>query len=206
MRKLNRYKYYLLIITVLFFAACGSRESKLSSFPPDGIILAFGDSLTFGSGVSPQDSYPAILQILIGKKVIGEGVPGELTGEGVKRLPGILDKYHPNILILCEGGNDLIRKLDYKVIEDNLRTMIQSSREKGVKVILIGIPKPGLLLNVPDFYRDLAKEFQIPYEGKVLKNVLSQAAHKSDSIHPNAEGYKIIAEAVYALLKKNGVD
>jgi len=206
MRTLNRYKYYFLMITILLFAACGSRESKFSFLPPDPIILAFGDSLTYGSGATRQESYPAVLQTLLGRKVISQGVPGEFTRMGIKRLPGILEKYHPDILILCEGGNDLIRNLDHKVIKDNLRTMILSAKETGIWVVLIGVPKPGILVRVPDFYRELAKEFHIPYEGKVLADVLSNAAYKSDTIHPNAEAYKIMAEAVYTLLKKSGVD
>ena len=82
--------------------------------------------------------------------------------------------------------------------------MIRIARQKGVDVVLIGVPKPGLLPSPPDFYAEIAKEFGLPYEGTALKEILRDNELKSDIAHPNAHGYARLAAAVAALLNKSG--
>ena len=88
--------------------------------------------------------------------------------------------------------------------EANLRAMIQLARSRGVDVVLIGTPEFGFLLSPPDFYAQIAKEFRIPYEGGVLSTILRDSNLKSDQIHPNAAGYRLMAQRVYELLQKAG--
>jgi lysophospholipase L1-like esterase len=185
-------------------AGCGGNAPKLSKLPADAVVLAFGDSLTFGTGAQPEASYPAVLEKLIGRKVWNEGVPGEISAAGLERLPSALEQYQPGLLILCHGGNDFLRKLGDAQAAENLRAMIRLARQKGVAVVLIAVPKPGLLPSPPDFYAEIAKEFGLPYEDTALKTILRDNELKSDLAHPNAKGYARIAEAVAALLKKNG--
>ena len=132
------------------------------------------------------------------------GVPGETTEGGLARLPETLQQEQPSLVILCLGGNDFLRRLDEKKTEENLRAMVSMIRERGISVVLIGVPKLGLGLEVPQWYRTLAHEIKIPYEGKILKKVLSDHSLKADPIHPNAAGYQQMAEAVLAVLKKSG--
>jgi lysophospholipase L1-like esterase len=82
--------------------------------------------------------------------------------------------------------------------------MMRTAVAHGAQVVLIGVPKPGLLPSPPDFYRDIAREFRAPYEGGALKTILTDNELKSDLAHPNARGYAKLAEAVAALLKKSG--
>ncbi|MEW6088329.1 MAG: GDSL-type esterase/lipase family protein [bacterium] len=116
------------IISAVFIfcllAGCLKSSNKLSPLGEDAVILAFGDSLTFGTGARADESYPAILESLIGRKVVNVGVPGEITLSGLKRLPGLLDEYNPALLILCHGGNDLIRRMDEKQAVNNIKEMI----------------------------------------------------------------------------------
>lgn len=103
-------------------------------------------------------------------------------------------------MILCLGGNDFLRKLDEGEAKKNLREMVRLAKGKGVGVVLIGVPRLGLSLAVPDLYGEIAGEFNIPYEGKILRSILSKGNLKSDYIHPNAQGYRKMAEAIAELL------
>jgi lysophospholipase L1-like esterase len=166
------------------------------------VVLAFGNSLTYGTGAEMAESYPAVLQGLIHRKVINAGVPGEVTSQGLARLPQLLQKHQPALLILCHGGNDLLRRSGEKQAADNLRGMIRMAKAGGIDVVLIGVPKPGLIVSIAEFYKEIAKEFDIPYEGQVLADILSTGSLKSDPIHPNARGYHNLAESIAELLKQ----
>lgn len=192
------------IILMMVLGGCGASAPKLPQLPSDAAVLAFGDSLTFGTGAQTEESYPAVLEKLIGRKVWSAGVPGEVSAAGLARLPSALDYYQPRLLILCHGGNDFLRKLGDAQAAENLRAMIRLARQKGIDVVLIAVPKPGLFPTPPDFYAEIAKEFGLPYEGTALKDILRDNELKSDIAHPNARGYAKLAAAVAALLKKSG--
>jgi acyl-CoA thioesterase-1 len=194
----------MLVLAGVFTLVACTASPRLAALPPDAVVLAFGDSITYGTGASPDESYPAVLARLTGRTVINAGVPGEVTAEGLARLPGTLEKYHPALMILCLGGNDFLRRLDERQAADNLRGMVKLAREKGVAVVLLGEPKLGLDPAPPAWYREIAREFDAPYEGKALQRILTKKALKSDYIHPNAEGYRVLAEGIAALLKKSG--
>ncbi len=195
---------WLCLLWVLLLAGCDVTQPALPHLGPDDVVLAFGDSLTYGTGVDAAHSYPAQLGQLIGHKVVAAGVPGEVTAQGVTRLPGVLDAVQPKLLLLCLGGNDLLHKLDAVTIAANLRTMVYEARQRGIAVVLIGVPEPRLFGSVPKYYADIAAKADIPYEGKVLKTVLFDNTKKSDPIHPNAAGYRMIADALAKLLHQTG--
>jgi acyl-CoA thioesterase-1 len=189
---------------VLAIAACSGGQPRLQRLAPGAVVLAFGDSLTFGIGASPGESYPARLEAMIGRKVVSSGVPGETSAEGLARLPGAIEEAKPQLIILCEGGNDFLRKLDEAQAADNLRAMVRLAKTRGAQVLLIAVPKPGLLPSPADFYSSVAKEFAVPVEEAALKKILTDNALKSDLVHPNAAGYARLAEALAALLRKTG--
>lgn len=193
----------LLFVCILLLTGC-SQGAKLPRLAEDGVVLAFGDSITAGSGAGADESYPEILGSLIGRRVVNAGVPGEVTAEGAARLPELLDSVRPALLILCHGGNDLLRHMDQRQAADNLRGMIRMARERGVAVVLVAVPSPDLSLKPPAFYGELAAESDIPIESKALGKILGKGSLKSDYIHPNAAGYRQLAEALAALLKKSG--
>lgn len=195
---------WCLLLLAAALAGCGGGAAKLPKLPADAAVLAFGDSLTFGTGAQPETSYPTVLEKLIGRKVWSAGVPGEVSAAGLARLPAALDQYQPRLLILCHGGNDFLRKLGDAQAAENLRAMIRIARQRGIDVVLVAVPKPGLFPSPPDFYAEIAQEFRLPYEDAALKSILRDNELKSDLAHPNARGYARLAEAVAALLKKSG--
>ncbi len=184
--------------------ACGSDQPTLSPLPTGATILAFGDSLTKGTGASSTQSYPAILSRLTGRDVVNAGIPGELSGDGLKRLPTVLAATKPQLMILCHGGNDMLRKKDLSDAANNIESMIGIAQAQGVEVMLIGVPKPGLFLGTADLYPNIANAAGIPAEHNVLADILSEPHLKSDPIHPNGQGYERMAEAIVAVLQKSG--
>ena len=192
------------LLALVLLTACSGGQPKLVRLAPDAVVLAFGDSLTFGVGANPGESYPARLEALIGRKVVSAGIPGETSAEGLARLPSALAEAKPQLVILCHGGNDLLRKLDEAQAANNIRAMVRLARAHGARVVLIGVPKPGLLPSPAGFYAEIAKELRLPYEETALKKILTDNGLKSDLVHPNAAGYARLADAVAALLKKSG--
>ncbi|HEX2828132.1 MAG TPA: arylesterase [Burkholderiales bacterium] len=194
----------LLIALAVMLAACGDEVPKLPKLATTDVVVAFGDSLTYGTGADESESYPAVLGQLIGRTVVRAGVPGETTAQGLARLPEVVDEYKPRLVIVCLGGNDMLRQVRDAEIAQNLRSIIKTLQDKQIVVVLIGVPKPALITSAPVFYADLAKELAIPYEGKVLASVLQSNETKSDPIHPNARGYRRMAEAIAQLLENAG--
>ena len=195
----------LTLLLLLSVAACSDRGPRLAPLGSDAVILAFGDSITYGTGSSREDSYPAVLQQLSGLEVVNAGIPGEVTAGGLGRLAATLEEVQPQLMILCLGGNDMLRKKDLQQAERNLEQMIRISREQGVPVLLLGVPRPAIFgLQSADFYYTLAERLQVPLEDEALPEILSEKGLKSDQIHPNSAGYRQLAEALYAKLKSSG--
>ena len=90
----------LLLVTSGTLAGCGERVPPLPNLAPGDVVLAFGDSLTYGTGALPGESYPEVLSTLIGREVIAAGEPGEQTAAGLARLDSVLDTYEPTIMLL----------------------------------------------------------------------------------------------------------
>jgi lysophospholipase L1-like esterase len=192
-----------LVLVVALAAGCGDKP-KLSRLPGDAVVLAFGDSLTFGTGAAENESYPAQLEKLIGRRVVRAGVPGEVTAQALARLPAALDEHAPRLLLLCIGGNDFLRRLGNSQAEANVREMVRLARGRGVEVLLIGAPEPGITVTPPAFYGSIAKQFALPYEESAIGEVLRDSGLKSDPIHPNAQGYGVIAGRLAERLRKSG--
>ena len=193
-----------IVLSVFFFgllvAGCDSGPG-IARINHDSVILAFGDSLTRGTGAAQEQSYPAVLGRMLGTTIINLGIPGEVTSAGLKRLPVVLDEYHPTLVLLCHGGNDFLQRYNQDETIRNLRSMVSLIKQRGADVILVGVPKLGFGLNVPEFYAMIAEENQIPFEGEILLNLLGDNDMKSDPIHPNATGYQLMAEAVYDVIE-----
>jgi acyl-CoA thioesterase I len=190
-------------ILALALAGCGERP-KLEHLANDAVVLAFGDSLTYGTGATEDESYPAQLERLIGRRVVRAGVPGEVSAQALERLPRALDEHSPRLVLLCIGGNDFLRRLGTAQAEANVRAMVKLARERGVDVVLIATPEPGLTLTPPAFFAAIAADFRLPYEDAAMVQVLRDNALKSDPIHPNARGYRVIAERLAERLRKSG--
>ena len=190
-------------ILCLVLAGC-TPPPELEPLAADAVVLAFGDSLTFGTGAGPGESYPEVLSGLIGRTVVSAGVPGEVSADGLLRLPALLDREQPALLLLCHGGNDQLQRLDPNRLADNLRAMIRHARDRNIAVVLIAVPAPGLSLRPLPLYAGIADEFGLAADLETVADILGDRALKSDYIHPNAAGYRRLALAVADLLRAAG--
>jgi len=198
---MNRFLSSLILLLTL--SACGS-EHELTALSDSSTVLACGDSLTAGKGVTEADAYPAKLAQMIGVNVVNAGISGETTEEGLERLPAELEKHSPDLVILFEGGNDILRNYDLNKTKQNLHAMIGQIRQSGAEVVLVAVPRKSLFSGAAEFYIELAEEHQIPLEKDIVAKLIKKPAMKSDSVHFNQAGYKAVAKALKELLEDNG--
>lgn len=201
---LNRYLKILTVLVIsLFVYACDN--PKLDPIPKNGTILAFGDSLTLGVGTTKAKSYPAVLAALSGLNVVNAGVSGETTDIGLARLAPELERTAPDLVILIEGGNDILRNRSHASIKQNLKKMIELAQSRGVPVVLIGVPMKNVFYDAAPLYEELADQYELVYNGSLIAELLHSPALKSDQIHFNEKGYRKMAESIYTLLENNGI-
>ncbi len=193
---------FALFLALLLGGCSGGAE--LQPLGPDDVVLAFGDSLTWGTGAGREASYPAVLQALIGRRVINAGVPGEETDGGLARLPELLEAHRPALVIISHGGNDMLRRRDPAQTEANLRAMVSLAHESGAGVVLVAVPEPRITMSSPDFYAGVAADYDLVLEDSAWRYILRRNQLKSDPIHPNAEGYRHFAEVMAELLEAAG--
>jgi acyl-CoA thioesterase-1 len=197
------HNYLFSLFIVIGLAGCGDAV-ELPRLDNDAVVLSFGDSLTSGTGATKPESYPAILEQLTGRKVINAGIPGELSKEGLQRLPAVLEEHQPDLLILCHGGNDILRKQDLDQMGANLRAMIQLAKDRNIPVVMLGVPQPAIFLSSAVIYREIAESTGVVFIEDVIADVLGDSSLKSDPAHPNKQGYQRIAEEIYSVLQDAG--
>ena len=199
------YQLFFVLIFVFSLSSCSDNKVNLTALDNNAVILAYGDSLTFGFGANSQtESYPAVLSQLTGLQVVNAGLSGEISRHGLARLADVLKVVKPNLVILCHGGNDIIRRLSKDELKNNLKQMIVLIKRSGADVLLVGVPNFTLMLNVPELYSELAIEHDLPIELTLLSELERNPKMKSDQIHPNAQGYKLMAERLLTLLQDSG--
>jgi len=193
---------FLIVIVVTLFSGCS--EHELSEIPDDGVILSFGDSLTAGVGVTVEYSYPAQLSKLTGLEVINAGRSGETTVEGLVRFNELLDQSNPDLIILLEGGNDILRNFPDQQTKNNLSKMIQRAQQDGIPLLLIGVPKKSIFSSSASFYQELSESHNIILDDETISDLIKDPSMKSDSVHFNQKGYLQLANNIHKLLKSSG--
>jgi len=199
-------KYILAIFIVALLLAIVNKKNPIETnkLLPTDKIVAFGDSLTYGHGVDTIYSYPSVLSQLSGHIVENEGLSGEISALGIRRLSKVLMRSDAKLMILCHGGNDILQRRSYKDLKKNLKTMINMAQSKNMQVVLIGVPDISLVgLSVPELYQEVASEEEILYIDDLLEDILSDSSLKGDHVHPNAIGYRKMADEIYKFLSKN---
>jgi acyl-CoA thioesterase-1 len=201
-------------ILAVVVATCASNGIDAPTSPgnaPAGTIVAFGDSLTAGFGLDPAQTYPALLQRRLDDagypyRMRNAGEDGDTTTTAAARLDRALTS-DTMILIVALGINDGLRGVAISRIEDNLASIIERTRARGIEVLLCGMEAPpvrGFTYSVEfhRIYTRLAARYQLPLVPFILIGI---AGHRDlnlpNGVHPNAKGHEIIATTIWTYLE-----
>lgn len=186
-------------LAALAASACGRRP--LSNFPPrNPSICCYGDSLVAGVGAaSPQDSYPAQLGRLLDRPVTALGRSGDTTGAALARLPEV-EKGQFGIVIVTLGGNDILQQERWADSERHYREIFGRLRANGAVVVFTAVTGP-LHSGLEQRYRPLCDEYGVLFVPDIMRGIIGDTSLKADGIHPNAAGYKIVAQRVQRALR-----
>lgn len=222
--KVLKFSYFLWVLLLL---GCGDTTSKTKPQPAEaestkptvsenseekGVILCFGDSLTAGMGLDPDDAYPAVLQQIIDSlsldySVVNAGLSGETTASGKNRLNWVLNQ-KTDVFILELGANDGLRGINLTETRNNLQAIINMVRAKypDTRIILAGMQIPpnmgsAYTSEFQEIFPDLAEENDADLIPFLLKDVGGiPELNQADGIHPTKEGHKILARNVWEVL------
>lgn len=173
--------------------------------------MVLGDSLSAGFGLEIRESWVTLLQQRLvdegyGYQVVNASISGDTTAGGLARLPRVLERHRPSIVIVELGGNDGLRGLPVPRLRANLEQMISLAAEAGARVLLAGIQippnyGPRYARAFAEVFPSLAAERQVPLIDFILQDVaLDPSLMQADGIHPNAAGQPVILETVWSAL------
>ncbi len=201
---------FITLLLCLCLAACGDAD-RYKPLPPGSLVLAFGDSVTYGTGAPTGEDYPTYLWKLTDWGVVNAGIPGDRANTARGRLPALLRLHQPDLVIIELGGNDFLRKRPERQVKDDLEVMIRVSQESGAVTALVAVPRLSLLrastgtLKDSDIYAELAEETGAILIPDVFSNILSDDSLKADEIHPNGSGYQVLAQGIADRLAERGL-
>jgi len=176
----------------------------------DRVIVALGDSLTAGLGVTPDEAWPALLEAQLRReghdyRVVNAGVSGDTTAGGLRRVDWVM-RAQPEIVIVALGANDGLRGQSVEALRENLARIVERLRARNVRVLLAGMRVP------PNYGESYGRRFAAVFpevarrSGATLMPFLLEgvaavpALNQGDGIHPNAEGHRVIARRIMAYL------
>ena len=200
---------FLILALVLFSASAESSDEPT--------ILIFGDSLSAGYGIDVDQSWASLLQARLEDQgyehqVVNASISGETTEGGAARIGSALERFQPSLVIVELGGNDGLRAFPPARIQDNLKTIISTSKAAGADVVLLGIRiplkyGPRYTSDFENVFRDVAEEEQIPWIEFFMEGIaLNEALMQDDGIHPNAEAQPILLDNAWPIISQTLAD
>jgi lysophospholipase L1-like esterase len=205
-------KKFLAIVLVGFsligISACAKKEIKnIDSKGKE--IICFGDSITFGYGVKPGEDYPTLLSKMVKMPLINAGLDGDTSISAFKRIKAdVLDR-KPFLVLIEFCGNDFLRDVPQDATINNIKAMVLRIQEQGAITAIVDVSAGLFLRDYRLRLAKLAEETGSIFIPAVLSGIITNPSMKSDFMHPNSQGYKIIAERVYRAINpylKSGKD
>lgn len=177
-------------------------KTEIVNYPPkEGTIVAFGDSLIRGVGSPETEGFVLTLSSKIGEPIINMGIPGNTTADGLARVDTILEN-NPRMVLVLLGGNDRLRQIPTEQTLANIRLIISKIQGGGAIVVVLGVRGNLLSGRFDDELENIADEMGAVFVPNVLDGIFGNEQLMFDTIHPNREGYALIAEKVYGILEE----
>jgi len=186
---------------IFILAGCWGQEIKNRDAVGDTIIC-FGDSITFGYGAGPQEDYPTALAKLVKQSVINSGVSGDTTREALIRLYADVLAKKPRLVIVEFCGNDFLKKVPLETTVKNLGIIIERIQSGGSMVALVDISAGMFFQEYRKVFKKLAAEKRAIFIPSILNRIITNPSMKSDFLHPNGRGYKIVATRIHQAISK----
>lgn len=185
--------------------AAGCGKPRIASLPAGTTVLALGDSLTYGTGATPQTSYPAYLAATTRWNVVNGGVPGDTAQQGCDRLPPLLAEYQPALVLVFLGGNDILRMHAASALTDGLAQCVRGAAATHTPLVLLAVPTFGLTgFSDSPLFAEFAKQSNVPIVSPGLGTLLRDESLRADAIHLNRDGYRALAANVASELRRLG--
>lgn len=164
-------------------------------------IVCFGDSLTAGYGAHKGNDYPSLLAQKVSLPVINAGISGNTTKDGLNRLDSDVLTKNPKMVIITLGANDFFHQVPKEETLSNMSKIVERIQASGAMVVLAAV-QTGIFGDAYiDGFKKMAQEKHFLLIPNILKDIMDNPAYKSDQIHPNDEGYKIMADRIYRHIK-----
>lgn len=199
----------LCLVTVL--AACSEPPPRFAPLPPGTPVLAFGDSVTHGTGAGRGEDFPALLEASTGWRIVNAGIPGDRADTARRRIDEALASARPDLVLIKLGGNDFLARRPHADVKEDLRALIHRVRASGAQPVLVAVPALSPLgaalgrLRDAGLYAELAREEDVPLVADVFSEVLSDGDLRADPVHPNAAGYRRLAQGIARSLRSHGL-
>jgi acyl-CoA thioesterase I len=183
---------------LIIFCVSGCMKSDIDNISSEGkYIVCFGDSITQGFGAGPKDAYPSYLSKLISLPVANAGIEGDTSDGALRRLkPDVLDR-EPLLVIVELGVNDFLTKVPIEDTQKNLESIISQIQKQGAIVAIADISNEHVMAEYGPMLKALSRRFKTIYIPDLLSGIFANPSLKSDYFHPNAGGYKIIAQRIH---------
>ena len=191
----------LAVLLIIFYFL--NRPSREKNYPRVGEnIIAFGDSLVEGVGASAGKDFVSLLSQKINRPIINVGQSGDTTATALIRLDKDVLSQDPRIVIILLGGNDAIRRTPKEEVIKNLEMMIDQIQQKGAAVLLVGIQGGIFRDQYKKLFVNLARGKKVFYVPDILDDIFGSSQLMSDSLHPNDQGYEIMAQRIEPTLRE----
>lgn len=197
-------KKFWLILFILGFCILGfsltggfNKEVIININTTGKNIICFGDSITQSKGADKGKDYPSVLSKLTGMQVINAGINDDTSAGGLKRLESDVLSKDPLLVIIEFAGNDFLFKIPVPETIKNVEEMIKSTQSKGAMVAIVDISSGIIMGSYKDGFKRLANKYNAIFIPGVLEGIITEPSLKSDVIHPNSQGYKIVAHRIY---------
>lgn len=191
----------ILAVGVIMWAQSGSVEGPKNWKNANLPVVAFGDSLTAGYGAGKENSYPTLLAQKISRPVVNLGLSGDTAANAPARLPAVLQE-RPYMVLIEFGGNDFMRSVSFADTMAAMEKIVDSVQNAGAVAVIVDTGGFPGMSRYSKAYKELAKRKGALFVPGILDGVFGNPKLKADQIHPNAEGYKVVADKVHKAIKK----